>query len=103
MIDTHSLQTFSGLFVFLALIAVLNGWHTLGGLLLTVAGAAGLGVFWERWSRLTGYEVQVRALWHPVRPTGGEAWLFATHVTMLALGASLLLWASWRRTEGSRS
>jgi hypothetical protein len=100
MIDTHSLQTFSGLFVFLALVCLLNRWLTIGGLLLTVAGAAGLGVFWERWSRLTGYEVQLRALWHPVRPTAGQDWLFATHTGMLLIGLALLAWLA-RRREGS--
>ena len=61
MVTLASVQTFSGLFAFLALVAVLNRCLTLGGLLLTVAGAAGLGVFWERWSLRTGYEVEVRA------------------------------------------
>lgn len=102
MIDVHSLQTFSGLFVFLALVAVLNRWFTLGGVLLTVAGAAGLGVFWERWSRLAGYEVQVRALWHPVRPTQAQYWLFASHGVMLLAGVLLLARVA-RRREGRQA
>ena len=100
MVDSQSLQTFSGLFVFFALIAAMNRWLTLAGLLLTVAGAAGVGVFWERWSRLAGYEVQVRALWHPVRPTSGQDWLLATHMGMLVIGLALLAWLAQRR-EGT--
>ncbi|MGH7623001.1 MAG: hypothetical protein ACREMU_11725 [Gemmatimonadaceae bacterium] len=100
MIEINSIETFSGLFLFLALVALLNRWLTLAGILLTVTGAAGFGVFWERWSRLTGHEVQIQALWDPVRPTDGQIWLFATHMTMLVMGLALLSWLAARR-EGS--
>lgn len=83
----------------MALVCVLNGWFTAGGLFLTVAGAAGVGVFWERWSRLTGYEVELRALAHPVAPTSGEVALVATHGVMLLAGVALLLWHEWGRSR----
>ncbi len=38
MVDLHSLQTFSGLFVFLALISLLNRWLTLGCLFVVEKG-----------------------------------------------------------------
>ena len=97
MVTFQSFATLSGLFLFFAFVALLNRWLTLGGLLLTVAGAAGVGVFWERWSRLTGYDVEVRAIWHPVPPTFAQAWLLGTHAAMLLGGVALLAWIAWRR------
>lgn len=99
-VGLDSLGTFSGLFTFFAFVALLNRRITTGALFLTVAGAAGLGVFWDRWSRLTGYEVQIRALWNPVTPTESQVWLFVTHLTMLMAGLALLCWLAARH-EGA--
>ena len=103
VVDSQSITTFSGLFVFFALVALFNRWFTLSGLLFTVAGAAGLGVFWERWSRLTGYDVQIQALWHPVAPTHNQTELLIVHALMLACGIGLLAALAWRHREASQA
>jgi len=103
--DVSPFYTFSGLFVFGALVAVMNRWLTLAGLLLTVAGAAGVGIFWERWSRLAGDNVRLAALLDPVRPTPGQLELLATHLPLLAVGVVILSAVAWRnrRAEGGVS
>ena len=99
MVDSQAITTFSGIFTFLAFVVLFNRWFTLSGLLFTVAGAAGIGVFWERWSRLTGYDVQVQALWHPVPPTHDQTELLIVHTLMLLCGIALSTALAWRHRE----
>lgn len=93
------LYTFSGLLVFVAVVALTNAWYTVAGLLLTIAGAGGLGVFWERWSRMAGDDVHISAFLSPAQPTTGQWQLLTTHAPMLAIGATLLMWVAWRNSH----
>ena len=98
MIAFDSFYTFSGLFLCGALVALANGWLTAAGVLLTVAGSAGVGIFWERWSLLAGDDVHVTALWTPVMPTRGQIELLGTHLPMLVIGVAILAALAWRRS-----
>ncbi len=97
VIDPDAFYTFSSLFVCGALVALMNKWFTAAGITLTVAGAAGVGIFWERWSSLAGDDVHVAALVNPVAPTRGQIELLATHLPMLLAGAGILAAVAWRR------
>lgn len=100
MVDFGYFSTFSGILVFLAVFAAMHRRGTVSGLLLTVAGAGGVGVFWERWSRLTGDDVHVTALLHPVAPTFGEAALLVTHTALLAAGIVTVSICAARKSQG---
>ena len=86
----------------IALVALMNAWYTVAGLLLTVAAAGGLGVFWERWSRLSGSDVHISAFLSPAEPTTGQWQLLTTHAPMLVIGATLLMWVAWRNSHRKR-
>ncbi len=98
MIDFNSFYTFSGLFATGALVALMYRRFTLSGLLLTIAGAAGIGIFWERWSRLAGDDVHVTALFNPVMPTTAQWELLATHVPFLVCGVALIFMTARNRS-----
>ncbi|HYM15542.1 MAG TPA: hypothetical protein VEZ14_08275 [Dehalococcoidia bacterium] len=91
MIDFNSFQTFSGLLAFSALLAFFYRRLTTAAILLTISGAGGVGIFWERWSKLTGHDARVTALVSGVRPTNAQLWLFATHFPLLVLGVASLV------------
>jgi hypothetical protein len=102
VIDLGSFYTFSGLFVFGALVAILNRWLTAGGLLLTIAGAGGIGIFWERWSQLAGDNVHITAFLTPVAPTEAQFRLLITHLAMLVAGVILIVTVA-RKQSANRS
>ena len=90
MLDFSYLSTFSGILCFLAVFAALNRRPIAAGLLLTIAGGGGVGVFWERWSKRAGDDVHVVAILHPVTPTAGEASLLVTHLSLLVAGVIIV-------------
>ncbi len=103
MIDLHSFYTFSGLFAFGAVLALLYRCFTAAGLLLTTAGAGGVGIFWERWSRLAGDNVHVTALVSPAWPTTAQWELLGTHLPLLVCGVIIISALARKRREGTQN
>ncbi|MBF6599335.1 MAG: hypothetical protein IVW36_02355 [Dehalococcoidia bacterium] len=64
-----------------------------------MSGSAGIGIFWERWSRLAGDDVHITALFNPVRPTTAQFELLATHLPPLLIGIGILSVMAWRRAN----
>ena len=81
---------------------MLNGRWTIASTLFLIAGSAGLGIFWDRWSRETGEHVQVWALFAGQAPSGEQMALLATHLPMLALGIAILAIQARRERQVQR-
>lgn len=80
MPSVESLTTFSGLFAFLGTLALLNKRWTIASTLLIIAGSAGIGIFWDRWSRDTGHHVQIQTLFTGSAPSPEQLALLATQI-----------------------
>lgn len=91
MIDLNSFQTFSGLLGFFAILALLYRRLMSAAILFTIEGAGGVGIFWERWSRLAGHQARITTLISGVRPTDAQLWLLSTHLPVLLIGVGLLI------------
>jgi hypothetical protein len=102
MLNFTPFYTLSGIFVCAALVALMNARPLPAAMLLTIAGAGGLGVFWERWSQRTGDDVHVAALLHPVAPTAAQWALLTSHGALLLAGVAVVTWTARRGKEGTR-
>jgi hypothetical protein len=58
--------------------------------LFIIDGAAGVGIFWDRWSREAGHHVQISTLFAGVAPGGDDLALLATHLPLLLVGLAIL-------------
>ncbi|MEX0800962.1 MAG: hypothetical protein WD379_07095 [Dehalococcoidia bacterium] len=96
MPDIGSLTTFSGLMAFFGTLCLLSRQFTGAGLLLLISGAAGTGIFWDRWSERAGDQVHVTALFAGHPPSPDETAMLATHLPLLILGGSLVVAVAWR-------
>jgi hypothetical protein len=99
----ESLTTFSGIFVFCATLALWHRRYTVGATLLIIAGAGGVGIFWDRWSRDAGPHVQVQALFSSDAPSGEQLILLGTHFPLLVLGLVILAISSQRFKQEVRT
>lgn len=102
MLDFTPFYTLSGIFLCGALVALLNARPLPAAMLLTIAGAGGLGVFWERWSQRAGDDVHLAALLHPVAPTAAQWALLTSHGAILVLGIAVVAWTARRENEVPR-
>lgn len=102
MPSMESFTTFSGIMAFLATVALLRGRYTIGATILIIAGAGGVAIFWDRWSREAGPHVQVQALLSPVMPTFEQFALLATHLPMLVAGLIILAITVHRANKRAR-
>jgi hypothetical protein len=88
--NLNSLTTFSGLFAFFAVMALMYGRFTIASVLLMIGGSGGLAITWDRWSARAGDQVHVTAFLDGPKPSGDELWMIGTHGPMLVLGLTLL-------------
>jgi hypothetical protein len=100
-----SLLTVSGLLVFVGTLALLYRFAIPAAVLFIIDGAAGVGVFWERWSSGTDDHMQLQAVFSGVPPTMDEWGILVTHLPILLLGLTVLSFATWRsgRYHGFRA
>lgn len=101
MPSLDSLATLSGLMVFFGTFALLYSRLTAAAALFMIDGAAGVGVFWERWSRETPHHMKVMAIFDGVTPSNAEWALLSTHLPVLLLGLIILTAASRRKMEAN--
>ncbi len=72
-----SLATLSGVLVFLGTLALFYKKLVPASALFIIDGAAGVGVFWERWSRETDHHMEVTAAFSGVAPSADQWALLA--------------------------
>lgn len=72
MPSLDSLATLSGLMVFFGTLAAFYGRMIPAAALFMIDGAAGVGMFWERWSGATDHHMQVSALFDSHAPSSSE-------------------------------
>jgi len=103
MPDINSLTSFSGLMVFFAVLAFLYRRHVVTAVLLIVAGAAGTGIVWDRWSERAGDQVHFGAFLDPTTPKSDEIAMISTHLPLLVLGLALLTYSVMRKRQEEES
>jgi hypothetical protein len=99
MIHFDAFRTFSGLLTLLAMLALLSRRLTPAALLLIIDGAAGTGIFWDRWSRATGHQVQLSALFSGALSRTSDLDLLVTHLPLLIIGLAIIATVSWRNAK----
>ncbi len=104
MLNADSLTTFSGLMVFFATLLLASRHFFPASVLMIADGAAGMGIFWDRWSERSGHQTQVAAIISPAPLSSHDLQLLATHLPLLLLGLVILacIWQS-NRTKGNEA
>jgi hypothetical protein len=105
VLAVESLATLSGILVFLGTLALLYRWFVVAAALFIVDGAAGVGVFWERWSSQTDAHMKVTAVLSGAPPSADQWGILLTHLPVLFGGLVVLAAVSIpdRQARGSRS